>query len=122
MAAAGFEVNSSLVLSIDMEPKAKIIKSGTWLYDGISPHEVWIVEQNFNYYDDEGYQDTPGLGSEEIVYQVLVAHKGNVQSVSLISRSADEAIRIAEEKCPNMVWDNHRLQPLFHGRYYKLEE
>jgi hypothetical protein len=105
-----------------MELKAKIVQSGTWLYDGLVPHEVWIVEQNFNYYDDKDYQDTPCVGPEEIVYQILFAHEGQVLNISLISRSIDEAIRIAEEKCPDMVWDNHRLQPLFHGRYYKLEK
>jgi hypothetical protein len=121
MATAGFEVNSSLVLSI-YGTQSKIIKSGTWLYDGVSSHEVWIVEQNFEYYDEEGYQDRPCLGSDEIVFQILYAHEGNVQNVSPGCKSIDEAVGVAGTKCPNIVWDNHRLQPLFYRRRYKLEE
>jgi|SRR5579862_9892753 hypothetical protein len=105
-----------------MELQAQIIKSGTWLYDGISPHEVWIVKQNFDYYDDEGYQDTPCIDPDEEVFQVLFAYEGHVQSVSLVCKSLGEAIIIAEKKCPKVVWDNHRLQPLFHGRGYKFEQ
>ena len=105
-----------------MELKAQIVQSGTWLYDGISPHEVWIVKQNFDYYDDEGYQDTPCVSPDEEVFQVLYAYEGHHQSVSLMCRSFKEAVALAEKKCPQIVWDNHRLQALFDGRYYKLEE
>ncbi len=38
---------------------AEIVKSGTWLYDSLVPHEVWIVRQNFDFYYEEGYEDHP---------------------------------------------------------------
>ena len=38
---------------------AEIVKSGTWLYDGQVPHEVWIVRQNFDYFYEEGFEDNP---------------------------------------------------------------
>jgi hypothetical protein len=34
---------------------AEIAKSGTWLYDGSVPSEVWIVKQDFQYHYEEGY-------------------------------------------------------------------
>jgi hypothetical protein len=58
-----------------MELKAQIVQSGTWLYDGISPHEVWIVKQNFDYYDDEGYQDTPCVSPDEEVFRFCTRMK-----------------------------------------------
>jgi hypothetical protein len=105
-----------------MELKAQIVKSGTWAYDGTSLHEVWIVRQNFDFYDDEGYQDTSCVSPDETVFQVLYAYDGEKQSVSRVCRSLEEAITLAEETCSKITWDNHRLQPLFHGRRYKLEE
>jgi len=104
-----------------MELQAQIVKSGTWFYDGKVPHEVWIVRQNFDYYHDPGYQDEPCLSDDNRTFQVLYAHEGHVISVSVAHKSLDDAISCAEEKCSTVTWDDHRLQHLFHGRYYKLE-
>jgi len=60
-----------------MELQAQIVKSGTWLYDGKVPHEVWIVRQNFDYYHDPGYQDEPCLSDDNRIFQVLYAHEGH---------------------------------------------
>jgi len=105
-----------------MELKAQIVKSGTWVYGGAALREVWIVRQNFDFYDDEGYQDIPCVNPDEAVFQVLYAANGQTQSVSRACRSLEEATALAEETCPKITWDNHRLQPLFHGRRYELEE
>jgi hypothetical protein len=104
-----------------MELQAQIVKSGTWLYDDTVPHEVWIGRQNFDYYDDEGYRDTPGVSPDDEIFQVLFVYEAQLRSVSRACKSLDEAITVAEEKCPMIVWRNHRLQRLFHGRLYKLE-
>ena len=42
-----------------MTEVALIVKSGSWLYDGLVRHEVWIVRQNFDYYFDAGFEDSP---------------------------------------------------------------
>jgi hypothetical protein len=107
--------------ALHMELQAQIVKSGTWLYDGTVTHEVWITRQNFDYYDDEGYQDTPSLSPYDDIFQVLFVYEAQLRSVSQACKSLDEAITLAEEKCPRIVWGNHRLQSLFHGRHYKLE-
>lgn len=104
-----------------MKLKAQIVKSGTWLYDGTVPHYVWIVRQNFDYYDDEGYQNTPCVNPDDEIFQVLFVYEAQLQGVSRACKSLNEAISVAEEKCPTIVWDNHRLQRLFHGRLYKLK-
>ena len=101
-----------------------IVKSGTWLYDGCVPHEVWIVRQNFDYFHDAGYEDAPEkLNDNGELFQVLVARDGAVLSVVPASHSIEEAIAKAHQKIPQKIeWDDHRLQPLFGGRNYRLSE
>ena len=105
------------------ERRAQIVKSGTWLYDQKVPHEVWIVQQNFDYYYDEGFEDSPEiLNRNDEVFHVVYAENGQVRGVMQACKSLDDAIETAEEKMPGIVWDNHRLQPLFYRGSYKLEE
>ncbi len=60
-----------------MELQAQIVKSGTWLYDGTVLQAVWIVRQNFDYYDDEGYQDTPCFNPDDEIFQVLIHERSS---------------------------------------------
>jgi hypothetical protein len=107
-----------------MVDTAQIVKSGTWEYDECVLHEVWIVKQNFDFYYDEGYEDAPEeLNENQEVFQVLVAKDGKVLSVGLAFPSADEAMAKAHNMIPQgITWDDHRIQPLFGGREYRLSE
>jgi hypothetical protein len=60
------------------EPWQNIIRSGTWLYDGIIPTGVHIVCQNYDYWYSLGQADNnletdeqPTLNSDGVVYYVL---------------------------------------------------
>jgi hypothetical protein len=107
-----------------MKKTAQIVKSGTWLYDGQVVYEVWIVKQNFDFYYDEGFEDTPeNLNQDGEVFQVVVASDGKVKSVGLAFHSMEDAMAKAHQIIPQGIqWDNHRLQALFHGRKYCLAE
>jgi hypothetical protein len=107
-----------------MTETAQIVKFGTWLYDGQIVHEVWIVKQNFDFYYDEGFEDAPeDLNEDGEVFQVVVARDGKLKSVGLAFHSSEEAVAKAHQTIPQGIdWDNHRLQPLFHGRRYRLSE
>jgi hypothetical protein len=107
-----------------MKEAAQIVKSGTWLYDGSVVHEVWVVKQNFDFYYDEGFEDAPeNLNGDGEVFQVVVARDGKVMSVGLAFHSTEDAVAKANQIIPQGIeWDNHRLQPLFHGRRYRLSE
>ena len=76
-----------------MANTADIVKSGTWQYDGCVLHEVWIVKQNFDFYYDEGFEDSPeDLNKNGEVFQVVVAKDGKVLSVGLAFHSIEEAV------------------------------
>jgi hypothetical protein len=107
-----------------MNETAQIVKSGTWLYDSNVLHEVWIVRQNFDFYYDEGFEDAPeSLNENDEVFQVIVARDGKVKSVDLAFHTIDEAIAKASQIIPQGInWDNHRIQPLFGGRKYRLSQ
>ena len=106
-----------------MKEAAEIVKSGTWLYDGTVPHEVWIIKQNFDYHYDQGYEDSPEeLNSAGLVFQVVVARDGNVETVLPACDSMAKAISKAEKAIPQGIdWDDHRIQALFGGRQYNLK-
>jgi len=106
-----------------MKEAAEIVKSGTWLYDGTVPHEVWIVKQNFDYHYDAGYEDSPEkLNNQGFVFQVVVARDGKVDTVLPACDSMAKAISNAEEVIPQGIdWDDHRIQPVFGGRQYRLK-
>lgn len=107
-----------------MADTAQIVKSGTWRYDERIVHEVWIVKQNFDFYYDEGFEDAPeDLNENGEVFQVVFAKNGNVRSVGLAFHSIEEATAKAHTLIPQVItWDDHRIQPLFGGRKYRLSE
>ena len=78
------------------------------------------MEQNFDFYYEEGYDDPPEV-SRRIFFHVVYAYKGKVRSVSAAVDSVAVAVERAEVKCTGLIWDDHRIQPLFHGRHYKLQ-
>jgi hypothetical protein len=103
--------------------RAEIVKSGTWLYDEQVPHEVWIVRQNFDFYYDEGFEDEPErLNQDGELFQVLITRETKIRNVVFPACfTIDEAIALAERVIQHKItWDDHRLQPLFHGRRYRL--
>jgi hypothetical protein len=77
---------------------AEIVKSGTWLYDGLIPSEIWIVRQNFEYHYEEGNGAKIGRGREKM--------------------SLSEAVHAAEEGTPGLIWDDHLLHKLNGGRLH----
>jgi hypothetical protein len=54
----------------ERELYAEIVKSGTWLYDGLVPADVWIVKQNFEYHYEEEYS---GEGLKSLTRMVNVS-------------------------------------------------
>ena len=113
-----------LFRSRGMKEAAQIVKSGTWQYDGSVVHEVWIVKQNFDFYYDEGFEDTlEDLNEDGELFQVVVARDGKVMSVGSAFHCTEDAVAEAHQIIPQGIkWDNHRLQSLFHGRRYRLSE
>lgn len=105
-----------------MTETAEIMRSGTWQYDELVVHEVWLLKQNFDFYYDEGFEDGPeGLNEDGDLFQVVVARDGKVLSVGLAFHSIEEAVAKAHQIIPQGIrWDDHRLQPLFDGRRYRL--
>jgi hypothetical protein len=104
------------------EERAEIVKSGTWLYDSIVTHEVWIVKQNFEYWYEEGFDGAERLNAHGELFAVLYAHDGRLlRPCGSEFFSIEEAVAAAVCEVPQGVqWDNHRLQALFGGRRYSL--
>jgi hypothetical protein len=105
-----------------MNETAPIVKSGTCLYDRSIPHEVWIVRQNFEYHFDPGYEDAAeNLNQDGEFFQVQIARNGAASSVLRAYPSIAEAINGAHQAiCQGINGDDHRIQPLFAGRSYRL--
>jgi hypothetical protein len=103
--------------------RAEIVKSGTWLYEGHVKYEVWIVRQNFEYHYDEGFDEKERLNADGESFSVLCLRDIKVIGGVQESLSLKEAVAAAERAVPQGInWDDHRLQPLFGGRKYRLEE
>jgi hypothetical protein len=104
------------------EERAEIVKSGHWTYDGSLQYEVWIVRQNFEFYYEEGFDSVERLNGDGEAFAVLCAQDGRPIGGVSEFLSMEEAIGAAERVIPQGIqWDNHRLQPLFGGRHYRLE-
>ena len=112
----------SLRSAVHMNETAQIVKSGTCLYDRSIAREVWIVRQNFEYHFDPGYEDAAeNLNEDGEFFQVLIARNGAVASVLRAYPSIAEAISRAHQAiCQGINWDDHRIQPIFGGRSYRL--
>jgi hypothetical protein len=100
--------------------EAKIVKSGTWLYDEAILSEVWIVKQNFEYHYEEGFDDGPEeLSPNGETFQILFARDGQMIAPGPARLSLCEAVSAAEELIPTSItWTNDRLQKLYNGRWY----
>jgi hypothetical protein len=82
----------------DRELWAEIVQSGTWLYDGHLPTEVWIVRQNFEYQYEAEYSDREeDLNEDGDAYQVVLARSGYVGPAGL---ALSDAVKLAEDWCP----------------------
>jgi hypothetical protein len=88
--------------------EAKIIKVGTWLYDGKVENSVRILQQNWDSYYEEGYSDgPPDLNAEGHAFYVvygapLSAEPGSLRATdhygsrSRTCLSLEEAVKLAE--------------------------
>ena len=102
--------------------RAEIVKSGFWDYGEAVEYEVWIVKQNFEYHYEEGFDEAERLNSAGEVFAVIYAQEG--QRIGSVEDfvTLNEAVTAAERAIPQGIrWDNHRLQPLFGGREYRLQ-
>jgi hypothetical protein len=98
---------------------AEIVKSGTWLYDGLVSSEVWIVKQNFEYHYEEGYAEEPEkLNEDGECFGVVIARNGTKIGRGSEEMSLVEAIASAERAIPGLTWDDHLLQELYGGRWH----
>ena len=98
---------------------AEIVKSGTWLYDGLVPSEVWIVKQNFEYHYEEEYAEEPEkLNEDGECFGVVIARDGAKIGRGSEEMSLAEAISAAERAISGLTWDDHLLQELYGGRWY----
>ena len=101
---------------------AEIIKSGTWLYGESVEYEVWIVRQNFEYHYEPEFDSAERLNADDEAFAVVYARNGTVVGHGRESLSLNDAVSAAECAIPQGInWDDHRLQPLFGGRQYRLE-
>ena len=86
---------------VSMKRQQKVIKSGTWLYDGQVEKFVLIIKQNWDYYYDEGYDtDPPDLNEAGDAYYLVYDspdEQGSFYTQSKTCLSLQEAIRLAEE-------------------------
>ena len=84
-----------------MEHRQKIIKSGTWLYDGQVEKTISIIRQNWDYYYEEGYDsDPPDLNEAGQAYYLVYDgpdEKGEYHPNSKTCLSLEEALRLAAE-------------------------
>jgi hypothetical protein len=106
-----------------MVERAEIVKSGTWLYDELVPHGVWILRQNFDYYWEEGFEDEPvRLNQDGELFQVLITHETRIRNVVFPACfTLDEAVTLAEKTVQHRITsDDHRIQRLYAGRRYHM--
>ncbi len=89
--------------------KVEIVKRGRWLYDRTVEKHVVIIKQNWDYYFDKGYDDSPqDLNSKgSAYYAILDCVDLNTSIRSRTCLSLSEAINLSEEKLPSkVVWDD----------------
>lgn len=106
----------------EREYKAEIVCSGTWLYDGQVPSEVWIVRQNFEYdYEPDFPAGPERLNDDGETFQVVFARNGWMMSIGPDKLSQHEAIEAAEGLISSGIeWTNHADHKPRGGRYSLL--
>ncbi len=55
-----------------MDLDAKVVRVGAWLYDGTVEKAVRIIQQNWDYYHEEGYsEDPPHLNADGYAFYAV---------------------------------------------------
>ena len=92
----------------------RIVRSGTWLYDGTAPTGVHIICQNYDYwyvlgeagdYDLEP-DERPSLNSEGVAYYIVFGTAPNEHPFGVRGSgfmSADDAALWAETQVPSSI-------------------
>jgi len=101
--------------------RSEIVQSGVWLYDNSVPTDVWIVKQDFEYWFEADFADTPeDLNENGEAFQVLFV-RGNRRTLGPARLSLAAAVTAAEQAVAGQTnWTNHLRQELFGGREYSL--
>lgn len=88
------------IVTSHMKHRQKVIKSGTWLYDGQVEKPILIIRQNWDYYHEEGYDpDPPDLNKAGEAYYLVYDgpdEQGRYHPQSKSCLSLEEAVRLAE--------------------------
>lgn len=105
----------------ERELRSEIVQSGVWLYDNSVPTDVWIVKQNFEYWYEADFADSPEeLDAEGHTFQVLFVRTDRI-IIGPARLSLAAAVDAAQERIKGKIdWTNHIRQELFGGRWYSL--
>jgi hypothetical protein len=100
----------------ERELRSEIIQSGVWRYDNSVPTDVGVVKQNFEYWYEPGFSDTPEqLNENGEAFQVVFA-RADRRIVGPAKMSLEAAIEAAETTISGKVdWTNHIIERLFGG-------
>lgn len=89
-----------------MEDKfEKIIKQGSWKYNG-EKKDIYIIIQNWDYFYEEGYDEEPlDLNEEGLAYYVIFGGFDELKNSNRSSTclSINEAITLAEAKISSTI-------------------
>ena len=97
-----------------MRWESKVVKVGTWLYDGDVEMSVRIIRQNYDIYSGEEYDEPPYLNSEGYCYYVVYGapippEPGRPDqlvrylSYSRTCLSIEEAMNLAPQSLPSAI-------------------
>ncbi len=91
-----------------MDLETRVVQVGTWLYDGSVEMSVRIVQQNWDYYYEQGFDDEPPeLNADGYAFYAVYGTPSppgpgspfpvtDYSSRSLTCLSLEEAIKLAE--------------------------
>jgi hypothetical protein len=85
----------------------EILQHGRWSYGSVRGH-VWIVQQSYDFYHEDFYDEAPQLDRNGKAYYVLSGLSSDVREHSSRSRtclSRDEAMLVASETLKAVDWD-----------------
>ncbi len=92
----------------------RIIKEGVWLYANQVDEKITIIEQDWDHYYENGYDDDePCLNDEGLVYFLYTGdlhrnNRGNLsaKNISIPFLSSEEAEAYANAEFSNLRWSN----------------
>jgi hypothetical protein len=93
---------------MENERTQRVVKQGTWLYDGTVPMPVWIIVQNWDFFYEEGFdEDPPDLNADgEVYYPVFRTGYYGYEPGSHSCMSLDDAVEVAEKIIQGgIAWD-----------------